>query len=75
LPYDGTFWTLACREDVADSECGFLACVNEGASVETFGCDESVFPKFVVVWVTENDTGKRSTTAIITIRISDSKIR
>ena len=58
---DGTFGALAYGEDVADGECGFLAGIDEGSSVETFGCDEGFFPEFIAVWVTENDTGEGGT--------------
>jgi hypothetical protein len=61
---DGTFRALAYGEDVADGECGLLAGVDEGTGVKTFGCDEGFFPEFVAVRVTENDTGKGSTTEI-----------
>ena len=59
---DGTFGALADGEDVADGECGFLTGVDEGTGVQTFGCDECFFPEFVAVGITENDTGKGSTT-------------
>lgn len=59
---DGTFWALADGEDVADCKLGFLACVDEGAGVETFSCDECFFAEFVAVGVTENDTGEGGTT-------------
>ena len=61
---DGTFWALTDREDIADGQCSLLASVDEGASVETFSCDEGFFPEFVAVGITENDTGKGSTTEI-----------
>ena len=59
---DGTLRELRDREDVADGEGGLLAAVDEGTSVKTLGGDEGLFAELVPVGVTEDDTGKGSTT-------------
>lgn len=61
---DGTFGALTDGEDIANGECGLLSAVDEGAGVETLSGDESLFSKFVAVWVTENDSGKGSASEI-----------
>lgn len=61
---DGTFRALGDGEDVADVEGGLLAAVDEGTSVESLGGDESLLTESVAVWVTENDAGEGSTTAV-----------
>lgn len=60
---DGTFGELGDGDDVADGEGGFFAAVDEGAGVETFGCDEGFLAQFVAVRIAENDAGKGCTTA------------
>ena len=60
---DGTFRALGDGEDVADSELGLLAAVDEGTGVETLRRDESLLAELVTVGVAEDDTGKGSTTA------------
>ena len=61
---DGTLGQLRNREDVADSELGLLAAVDESTSVEAFSRDESLLAELVPVGVTEDDTGERSTTIV-----------
>ena len=60
---DGTFGELGDGDDVANGEGSLLAAVDEGTGVETLGGDESLLAELVAVGVTENDAGKRSTTA------------
>ena len=61
---NGTLRALAYRKNVADSKCSFFASVDESTRVETFSCNESFFPEFVAVGITENNTGKGSTTGL-----------
>ena len=51
---DGSFRALRDGENVADGEGGFLAAVDEGTSVESFGCDEGFFAEFVPVGIAED---------------------
>lgn len=51
---DGSFGALRDGQNIADGEGGFLAAVDEGTSVEAFGCDESFFAEFVPVGIAEN---------------------
>jgi len=60
---DGTFGHFADWEDVADRQLGLLAAVDERASVETLGGDESLGYAAVFVRVLELDEGERCTTA------------
>lgn len=59
---NGTFRALSDGENVPNSQSGLFAAVDKGASVEAFGCDESLFLEFVAVGVTENDSSEGSTT-------------
>ena len=61
---DGTLGALSDGKDVADSEDGLLAAVDEGTGVETLGGDERLLAKLVPVGIAENDTGERSTTGV-----------
>lgn len=58
---DGTFGTLAYREDVANSEGCFLAAVNECAGVKTLSSNKGFLAKFIAIRVAENNTCKRCT--------------
>ena len=60
---DGTLGALSDGKDVADGENGLLAAVDEGTGVHALGGDECLLAELVAVGVTENDAGKRSTTA------------
>jgi len=60
---DRSFRELAHRKNIPNAEIGLPAAVDEGASVEALGGDEGFFTELVTVWITEDDTGKRSTTA------------
>lgn len=59
---DRTLRALGDGEDVADGEGSLLAAVDEGTGVEALGGNESLLAELVAVGVTENDTGKGSTT-------------
>lgn len=60
---NGTLRALRNREDVADSERGLLAAVDERAGVEALRRDEGLLAELVAVRVAEDDTSERSTTA------------
>jgi hypothetical protein len=58
---NGTFRALADGKDVAWCQGSLFAAVDEGAGVETFGCDEGLCAGFVPVGIAEDDTGERCT--------------
>ena len=66
---DGTFGALRYGENVADSENGLLAAVDEGTSVKALGGNEGLLAELVAVGVTENNTGERSTTEASLFRL------
>jgi hypothetical protein len=59
---NSTFREAANGENIADGEGGLLAAVDESTSVGSLSCDEGFGPELVSVGVTEDDTGKGSTT-------------
>ena len=60
---DRSFGKLAHRENISNVKGGLLAAVDEGTGVKALGGDEGLLAELVTVWITEDDTGKRSTTA------------
>jgi len=60
---DRSLGELAHGENISNVEGSLLAAVDEGACMETFGGNEGFFAKLVAVWIAEDHTGKRSTTA------------
>lgn len=70
---NGTFGALADGKDVADGECGLFACVDESTGMKSLGCDEGFFTELVLVWIAEDDAGKRGTaTSIVDNLLYDS---
>ena len=66
---DGTLGALSDGKDVADSEDGLLAAVDEGTGVEALSRNEGLFAELVAVGVAKDDAGEGSTT--VTYSISD----
>jgi hypothetical protein len=60
---DCSFRELAHGENISNAESSLLAAVDEGTGVKTLSGDEGFFAEFVAVWIAEDDTGKRSTSA------------
>ena len=60
---DRSFRELAHRENISNVKGSLLAAVDEGASMKTFGGNEGLLAELVAVWIAEDHTGKRSTTA------------
>lgn len=60
---DRSFGKLAHGEHISYVEGGLLATVDEGTSMETFGCDKGLLTEFITVWITEYDTSERSAAA------------
>jgi len=61
---------LTDGENVANCKGSLFTAVDEGAGVETFGCDEGFLAKFVTIWVAEDNTCERGATARVVNVIS-----
>lgn len=59
---DRSFGKLAYRENISHVEGSLLAAVDEGTGVKTLSSYEGLLAELVTVWITEDDTGKRSAT-------------
>jgi len=62
---DGTFGDGAEREDVAHSQTGVLASVDELTSVHALVGDEGLGDLLEAVWMAERDLGQRRTTSSV----------
>lgn len=60
---DRSFGELAHRENISHVEGCLLATVDEGTGVKTLSSYEGLLAELVTVWITEDNTGKRSATA------------
>lgn len=60
---DRSFGELAHRKNIPNVKSSLPAAVDEGASVKALGGNEGFLAELVAVWITEDDTSKRSTTA------------
>jgi len=60
---DGTLRALADGKDITWCQGSLFAAIDEGAGVETFGCDEGFCAGFVPIGIAEDDTGERCTAA------------
>jgi len=68
---DNTFRHGADGQTVTDRKLGFLTAMDELTSADTFGANDGFGSLAVFIWIVEDDSGKRSTSAWIVDDVLD----
>lgn len=68
---DGTLWHGSERKDVSDVKGSLLSGIDELTGVHAFVCNECLGSELVLVWITEDNLGQRSTTTRVVDDVLD----